>query len=163
MIDRLSWYRLFVADNTTQLREVKYIYDNGIYSSSPSRGSVTSVQSWLDTGQNHRTESSYGSNVVLAKGYGNSKKRHVDAIIAKDRVAYSSTGNAGMTVGGTGDVLAGLAAGILAQEKDLFRAACAAAYVNGKAGDLLMKKYGWGFTASDLVDKLPAALKPLWG
>ena len=65
MIDRLSWYRLFVADNTTQLREVKYIYDNGIYSSSPSRGSVTSVQSWLDTGQNHRTESSYGSNGEL--------------------------------------------------------------------------------------------------
>ncbi len=104
-----------------------------------------------------------GSNVVLAKGYGSSKKRHVDTVIAKGRVAYNSTGNFGMTVGGTGDVLAGLAAGILAQEKDLFKAACAAAYANGKAGDLLLKKYGWGFTASDMVDKLPAALKPLWG
>src|SRR3989344_3615411 len=65
MIDRLSWYRLFVADNTTQLREVKYIYDNGIYSSSPSRGSVTSIQSWLDTGQNYQTQSSYGNNGEL--------------------------------------------------------------------------------------------------
>ena len=139
--------RLGPVDNESTWGSIK----NANLSNSNSPGAIANVQKIL------------GSNVVLAKGYGNSKKRHVDAIIAKDRVAYSSTGNAGMTVGGTGDVLAGLAAGILAQEKDLFRAACAAAYVNGKAGDLLMKKYGWGFTASDLVDKLPAALKPLWG
>jgi len=43
----------------------------------------------------------------------------------------------------------------------LFKAATAAAYVNGKAGDLLLKKHGWGFTASDLVEKLPAVLKRL--
>ncbi len=97
-----------------------------------------------------------GDNVVLLKG-------RIDKIISKQKTAYNKTGNAGMTVGGTGDVLAGLTAGLLAQEKDLFKAACAAAYVNGKAGDLLLRKYGYGFTASDMVEKLPAVLKPLWG
>jgi len=96
------------------------------------------------------------SNVILLKG-------KIDKIIAKDKIAYNKTGNPGMTVGGTGDVLAGLTAGLLAQEKDLFKAACAAAYVNGKAGDLLLKKYGYGFTANDLVEKLPVVLKRLWG
>lgn len=105
-----------------------------------------------------------GSNVLLVKGYNTAARRqHVDAIISKSRIAYNKTGNAGMTVGGTGDVLAGLTAGLLAQEKDLFKAAAAAAYVNGKAGDLLLKKYGYGFTASDLVEKLPVLLKRLWG
>ncbi|MBI2142866.1 NAD(P)H-hydrate dehydratase [Candidatus Woesearchaeota archaeon] len=104
-----------------------------------------------------------GSNVLLVKGYTAVAKQHLDAIISKNRIAYSRTGNAGMTVGGTGDVLAGLAAGILAQGKDLFKAAAAAAYVNGKAGDMLLRKYGYGFTASDLVEKLPVVLKQLWG
>lgn len=102
-----------------------------------------------------------GSNVLLVKGYAAARKQHVDALISKSKIAYNKTGNAGMTVGGTGDVLAGLTAGILAQEKDLFKAAAAAAYVNGKAGDLLLRKYGYGFTASDLLEKLPVILKRL--
>ncbi len=103
-----------------------------------------------------------GSNVLLVKGYATTSKKHVDAIISKNKVVYNKTGNAGMTVGGTGDILAGLVAGLLAQEKDLFKAAAAAAYVNGKAGDMLLRKYGYGFTASDLVEKLPEVLKRLW-
>ncbi len=95
-----------------------------------------------------------GSNVILLKG-------KIDKIVAKDKIAYNKTGNAGMTVGGTGDALAGLCAGLLAQGKDLFNAACAAAYVNGRAGDLLLRKYGYGFTASDLIEKLPVVLKQL--
>lgn len=101
-------------------------------------------------------QNAVGSNVVLLKG-------RIDRIVSKDKSAYNKTGNAGMTVGGTGDVLAGLCAGLLAQEKDLFKSACAAAYANGKAGDLLLKKYGYGFTASDLLNELPAVLKGLWG
>ncbi len=103
-----------------------------------------------------------GSNVLLVKGHAGAKRQHVDAIISKNKITYNKTGNAGMTVGGTGDVLAGLTAGLLAQEKDLFKAAAAAAYVNGKAGDMLLRKYGYGFTASDLVEKLPVMLKQLW-
>ena len=115
------------------------------------------------SGELRRVQGIIGSNVLLVKGYGSRKGQHMDAIISKNKVAYNRTGNAGMTVGGTGDVLAGLCAGLLAQERDLFKAAAAAAYVNGKAGDLLLQKYGWGFTASDLVEKLPEVLTRLWG
>lgn len=86
-----------------------------------------------------------GNNVIIVKGA-------VDKIISKDKTAFNRTGNAGMTVSGTGDVLAGLAAGILAQEKGLWKAAVAAAYVSGKIGDSLFKKRGYGFTASDMLE-----------
>ncbi len=102
-----------------------------------------------------------GSNVLLVKGYPVGKIR-VNVIVSADKIAYAELGNPGMTVGGTGDVLAGLTAGFLSQEKDLFKAACAAVYANGKAADVLLKKYGYGFTASELLDTLPASLKQLW-
>ena len=121
------------------------------------RNSNLSLDAHLDTVQN-----AVGSNVLLVKGFESVKKQHVDAIISRSRIACNKTGNAGMTVGGTGDVLAGLAAGLLAQETDLFKSACAAAYANGAAGGILLKKYGYGFTASDLLQKIPEALKPMW-
>jgi NAD(P)H-hydrate epimerase len=93
-----------------------------------------------------------GSNVLLVKG-------KVDAVISKSRVAYNKTGNAGMTVAGTGDVLAGIAAGLLAQNKNLFKSACAAAYISGLIGDALLKEKGFGFIASDMLEKIPAAMK----
>ncbi len=93
-------------------------------------------------------------NVVIIKG-------KTDIVLSKRRVAYNRTGNAGMTVGGTGDVLAGVTAGILAQNKDLFSAACAAAYINGRAGYLLFREKGYGFIASEMLEKIPLILKKM--
>lgn len=78
----------------------------------------------------------------------------VDKIISKGKIKYNKTGNEGMTVGGTGDVLAGLALGFLAQGYKRFDSACWAAYINGKLGDQLKKKKGYSFIASDLVEDL---------
>ncbi|MEW6722553.1 MAG: NAD(P)H-hydrate dehydratase [Candidatus Micrarchaeota archaeon] len=61
--------------------------------------------------------------------------------------------NPGMTKGGTGDVLAGLLAA-LACKNDAFEAAVAAARMNGKAGNALMKRFGYNYCASDLADAL---------
>ncbi|MBM3228870.1 NAD(P)H-hydrate dehydratase [Candidatus Parvarchaeota archaeon] len=72
-------------------------------------------------------------------------------------VKLNFTGNPGMTKGGTGDVLAGLVAA-LACKTDLYSAACAAAYLNGLAGDMLAKIMGANFNASDLAGELPFAL-----
>jgi NAD(P)H-hydrate epimerase len=69
------------------------------------------------------------------------------------------TGNPGMTVGGTGDVLAG-AAGALACVLPPIQAAAVAAYANGRAGDAAVEANGYGLLATDLIDRLPAAL---WG
>ena len=76
--------------------------------------------------------------IILLKG-------KIDAIISKDKIFYNKTGNAGMTKSGTGDVLAGLCAGFLAQSKDLMQSAINAAYFNGLIGDILLKKKK-GFT-----------------
>ena len=57
-----------------------------------------------------------------------------------------------MTVAGTGDVLAGLTAGILAQQKDLWKSAVASTYIAGRIGKKLSKKYGNGYTASDMLE-----------
>jgi NAD(P)H-hydrate epimerase len=64
-----------------------------------------------------------------------------------------------MTVGGTGDVLSGLAAGLLAKMKP-FDAAVAAVYLNGIAGSIAYKRTGLHMIATDLLDSLPAAMKP---
>jgi NAD(P)H-hydrate epimerase len=91
------------------------------------------------------------NNVILLKG-------NVDIIINKNKTYYNKTGNPGMSVGGTGDVLAGMCAGLLAQTKDLFKSACIAAHVNGRIGDELFKKKGYGFIASEMLDHIPKEL-----
>jgi len=77
-------------------------------------------------------------------------------LIASDEgeLVKSRTGNAGMTVGGTGDVLAGIAASLVAQGNNCFIAGQAAAWVNGAAGDLAYKKLGVGLIASDVVEEI---------
>lgn len=69
-----------------------------------------------------------------------------------------SGGNAGMTKGGTGDVLAGLAAALYCKN-DAFLSAAASSYINKKAGDALFEKVGYYFNASDLVKQIPFTLK----
>ena len=91
------------------------------------------------------------NNVILLKG-------KLDIVMSKNKTYYNKTGNPAMSVGGTGDVLAGMCAGLLAQTKDLFRSACIAAYVNGKIGDALFKKTGYGFMASEMLDYIPKEL-----
>lgn len=94
------------------------------------------------------------NNVLLIKG-------PIDKIIAKNKIIYNKTGNEAMTVGGSGDVLAGLCAGFLAQTKDLWQAACLSAYINGAIGDYLKKKKGYSFIASDLVKDFEEITKKL--
>ncbi|WP_418283099.1 NAD(P)H-hydrate dehydratase [Halorubrum sp. DTA98] len=80
-----------------------------------------------------------------------------DVITDGEEVRLNRTGNPGMTVGGTGDVLAG-AAGALAAVTDPFRAAAVGAYVNGRAGDAVVEEHGYGLVATDLIDRLPHAM-----
>ncbi|HLG23671.1 MAG TPA: NAD(P)H-hydrate dehydratase [Candidatus Nanoarchaeia archaeon] len=88
------------------------------------------------------------NNIILLKG-------KIDVIISKDKIIYNKTGNAGMTKGGTGDVLAGLCAGFLAQSRDLMQSAVNGAYFNGLIGDILLKKKkGFTYLASDMVEEI---------
>lgn len=65
-----------------------------------------------------------------------------------------------MTVGGTGDVLSGLTAGMLAKNRDPLESASAATFINGLAGKFVQKKLGLHMTSMDLLDAIPAVMKP---
>ena len=86
--------------------------------------------------------------VVLVKG-------RVDYICDSKRVKLNFTGNPGMTVGGTGDVLSGIVGGLMAQSVDPFEAAVAGAFVNGAAGDFAASELGFHMVATDIVDWIP--------
>jgi hydroxyethylthiazole kinase-like uncharacterized protein yjeF len=84
-------------------------------------------------------------------------KGHIDVITDGRQVRFNRTGDPAMTVGGTGDVLAGIAGALLCR-LPAFDAACIAAYVNGMAGQAVVAERGGGMLASDMVDKIPTVL-----
>ncbi|MDH5430262.1 MAG: NAD(P)H-hydrate dehydratase [Nitrosopumilus sp.] len=65
-----------------------------------------------------------------------------------------------MTVGGTGDVLSGLVAGLLSVNRNPLESAAAATFVNGLAGKSAQKKLGLHMTSMDLLDEIPIVMKP---
>lgn len=73
--------------------------------------------------------------------------------------ALNNTGNAGLTVGGSGDVLAGLIAGLMAQGQSPFEAAKLGTEVVGAAGDLLYEDKGYAYRAVDVIEQIPMVLK----
>lgn len=85
-------------------------------------------------------------------------KGPVDIISDGHKLAINKTGNPYMTKGGTGDTLAGICGSLLAQGKEPFIAACCAAYINGKAGDIVAKKKREGLLASDIIEAIPEVL-----
>ncbi len=84
-------------------------------------------------------------------------KGKVDLITDGDVVRGNATGNAGMTVGGTGDVLAGITGAFHCKASPL-RAAVAAAFVNGTAGDLAFEEEGYSLLATDVIENIPRAM-----
>lgn len=65
-----------------------------------------------------------------------------------------------MTVGGTGDVLSGLVAGLLAKNRNTLESAAAASFINGLAGKAVQTKYGLHMTSMDLLEFIPQVMKP---
>ncbi len=79
-------------------------------------------------------------------------KGHVDIISDKKQTVINKTGTPYMTKAGTGDVLAGILGSLLAQKNSLFDSACAAAYINGKAGESTKRKTS--LVATDLLNEI---------
>ncbi|MCJ7613957.1 NAD(P)H-hydrate dehydratase [Candidatus Bathyarchaeota archaeon] len=82
-------------------------------------------------------------------------KGPVDVISDGTSVKFNFTGNPGMTVGGTGDVLSGVVGGLLAMGADPFRAAAAGAFINGAAGDFVAIEKGYHMIPTDLLEWIP--------
>ncbi|KYH25362.1 NAD(P)H-hydrate epimerase [Halalkalicoccus paucihalophilus] len=84
-------------------------------------------------------------------------KAEADVVTDGEHTRISTRGTPGMTVGGTGDTLAGIIAAFI-KGADPLDAAAAAAYANGRAAERLDR--GGGLLASDLLDELPEVI---WG
>ena len=83
-------------------------------------------------------------------------KGAVDIVAGEDgRCQEIKGGNAGLTVGGTGDVLAGTIAGLMAQRIDPFDAAVAATTIIKRAAEELYKEKGYAFTTMDVIKAIP--------
>ena len=91
--------------------------------------------------------------IVVLKGYRT-------LVVQPDGEAWvNTTGNPGMSTGGTGDILTGMVAAMIAQNpKDVMRAVCAAVHLHGSAGDRMLDNVGeHSMVATDLLRGLPEA------
>ncbi len=93
------------------------------------------------------------NSIVVLKGHG--------TCITDGRTGYlNPTGNPGMAVGGSGDVLAGMITALLGQGLAPLEAAACGAWLHGAAGDLCAKELGqYGMLPADMLTKLPRLLK----
>ena len=92
------------------------------------------------------------STTILLKGMD-------DIITDGTKTLINSKKTPAMTVGGTGDVLSGIAASMLSQNRDVIEAAASAAFVIGQAGKIVQKNLGMHMVATDLIDVLPLISK----
>jgi len=91
--------------------------------------------------------------IVLLKG-------HETCITDGESCYLNQTGNPGMAVGGSGDVLAGILVSLLGQGIAPLEAAAAAAWFHGAAGDICAKEIGqYGMLPTDMINVLPRLLK----
>ena len=82
-------------------------------------------------------------------------------IISDGKITYLCEKNTpAMTVGGTGDVLSGLVAGLLSKNRNCLESAAAASYICGLAGQEVQDKLGLHITSMDLIDAIPNVMKP---
>lgn len=86
-------------------------------------------------------------------------KGAVDIISDGKRTILNKVHSNLMTKGGMGDTLSGICGALLARGVEPFKAAAAATYINGRAGQLAIKKRGEGAVASDLIEEIPAAIR----
>lgn len=91
--------------------------------------------------------------IILLKGH--------RTIITDGNTCYlNTTGNPGMATGGSGDVLAGMIAGLVGQGITPIQAAACAAWLHGSAGDICAEEFGqYGMLPSDMLNVLPRLLK----
>ena len=93
--------------------------------------------------------------VIVLKGPGS-------FVVGNGRSAHNETGNPGMATAGTGDVLTGVVAALLAQGLGPFEAARLATWIHGRAGDAAAADLGEvSMTARDLLDRLHVAFREL--
>ncbi len=85
-------------------------------------------------------------------------KGKIDIISDGKEVALNKAGSPYMTVGGCGDTLAGICGALMARNINPFEAAQAAAFINGKAGEMVAQRKKEGLMATELIEAIPEVL-----
>ncbi|MBY9013058.1 MAG: NAD(P)H-hydrate dehydratase [Candidatus Lokiarchaeota archaeon] len=85
-----------------------------------------------------------------------------DYISDGTKLKINKTGCPEMSIGGTGDILAGLCACFLTTGSNSFQAACSAAFLNGYIGEYCKKSLGPRFTAMDMINNINTGILDLW-
>lgn len=89
-------------------------------------------------------------------------KSHKTVVCSKERIYHNNTGNSALAKAGSGDVLSGIIAGLLAQKMKNFEASILGVYLHGLAGDLAKENLSaYGVLASDTIRFIPLAIKKL--
>ena len=86
-------------------------------------------------------------------------KGPTDVISDGKETKLNSVHNQAMTVGGTGDVLAGIIGALLSKGVKPFDAARIGAFLNGAAGNIAFEKKSYGLIATDIIEEIPRVLK----
>ena len=86
-------------------------------------------------------------------------KGYIDVLSDGTNLKQNKVHNEAMTVGGTGDVLAGIIGALLSKGVKPFNAVRIAAFLNGEAGNEAFQKKSYGLIATDIIDEIPAVLK----
>jgi len=86
-------------------------------------------------------------------------KGYVDILSDGERTKLNKIHNEAMTVGGTGDVLAGIIGALLSKDVEPFNAMRIAAFLNGEAGNEGFSKKSYGLLATDIIEEIPGILK----
>jgi ADP-dependent NAD(P)H-hydrate dehydratase len=107
----------------------------------------------------YSTAKEYGITIIL-KGYYNiiCNGGHIQR--GQKQIAVIKRTTPAMTVGGCGDVLSGVVAGLFSRISDAFSASIMGVYLTGIAGHLAYQKVGLHMVATDLIEQLPTAMKP---
>ena len=145
--------KIVIDAGALQMIELEWITNRPNFVLTPHAREFEDLFGMSSTNENVLKISKKLNTIILRKG--------VEDIACKsDNCVIIKGGNAGMTKGGTGDVLAGLIAA-LATKNDLFLATQIGSYVNKKSGEKLFEKVGYFFNASDLVGEIPKVLKEI--
>ncbi len=101
---------------------------------------------------NAREFAEINSCTVLLKG-------STDIVTDGTRIRYTEGGNPRMTMGGTGDLLAGIAASVSTRVNDPFEAACLASFICKRAGEIAFRQSSYWYDIKDMLGKVPEVMK----
>ena len=145
--ESVGWRRTVVTPHPGELARLQGVATDEIQS----RRKDWAIQTAQEMASKLELEA--GKPVVVLKGAGT-------LVTDGERVYKNTTGNPGMATGGSGDVLTGTIAGLIAQRMPPFEAAVMGVHYHGVAGDLAAKKLGEAsMIASDLIEFLPDAFR----